>query len=531
LHVVTALALCATACRGDFTADDGTGTETGTGGGDTATADDGGDGGGTGSSGGSSGAGTGSTDGGAGTGSTGEPTTGGSSGSGSGSDTGGSSGTASGSGTGSDTTSSAAAVCGNDQVETGEDCDPPDDSLDCPYGDTECTVCNDTCQEVPGTPHYCGDGTEDDPEECDEGAGNSDVEPDACRENCLEASCGDGVQDTGEECDDGDDNSDSEADACRTNCVPASCGDGATDTGEECDDGNDTWGDTCHQCASRHYFVLSAPSTNSSGNTSVVRVTKRGDFQILAGPDPALDGIRELEVEPDGSTLYALQSNFSLVQQRIIIMDPADGSIDDEIALDQATLGYQSSPSAMALSLNGLLYVVVGESGANAHLISVNPSNKAITPIMSYGSSISLKDMTIDTDGVLFLTSGNEIHRLSPAYTQWTTWADAGDGLDSPYGITYDFSTDAVWVGNSRPSITAQIYEFPLSGPSGLYAEILGYNQPQLRGLLIDDDDIPLAPLGSPDLIVRVADDGTSDIVWDSDEGVDYPTDIKVVVL
>lgn len=483
LHLVPALALCAAACRGEYAADDGTGTETGTDGDGTASGDDGG-----------------------GTDDTGDQT-------------------------GGDGTSGDEPACGDGNVDPGEECDPPSADPACPYGETSCTLCDATCHEVPGEVAYCGDGTVNGPEDCDDGPANSDTEPDACRTTCVDAGCGDGVLDTGETCDDGDDNSDSEADACRTTCVPASCGDETVDTGEECDDGNETWGDTCHQCASRHYFVLSSPSTNSTGNTSLVRVTKRGDFQVLAGPDPALDGIRELEVEPDGSVLYALQSNFSLVQQRIIVMDPTDGSIDDEIALDEATLGYSPSPSAMALSLNGLIYVVVGQSGVDSHLVAVNPGTKSVTPIMSYGSSISLRDLTVDTDGNLFLTSGDEIHRLSPAYHTWTTWADAGDGLDTPFGITYDFVTDAVWVGNSRPSITAEIYSFPFAGPSGLYAEILGYNQPQLRGLLIDDDGAPLAPLGEHDLIVRVADDGTSTTVWDSTHGVDFPTDIKVVTL
>ncbi len=123
----------------------------------------------------------------------------------------------------------------------------------------------------------CGDGTVDTTEECDNGANNSDTEPDACRTSCENPSCGDGVTDTGEGCDDGnadngdacldtcvsttcgdgviqadvedcDDgsvNSDTAADACRTNCIEAFCGDGVVDSGEECDDGNATDGDGC----------------------------------------------------------------------------------------------------------------------------------------------------------------------------------------------------------------------------------------------------------------------------------------------
>jgi hypothetical protein len=43
-------------------------------------------------------------------------------------------------------------------------------------------------------------------EECDDGAANSDTQPDACRTSCRLPFCGDLVVDTGEDCDppDGD---------------------------------------------------------------------------------------------------------------------------------------------------------------------------------------------------------------------------------------------------------------------------------------------------------------------------------------
>lgn len=61
----------------------------------------------------------------------------------------------------------------------------------------------------------CGDGVVQEPEECDDGAGNSDVTADACREDCTLPRCGDGVVDSGEPCDDGNgvDN-----DACSNGC-------------------------------------------------------------------------------------------------------------------------------------------------------------------------------------------------------------------------------------------------------------------------------------------------------------------------
>src|SRR5262249_42970281 len=53
----------------------------------------------------------------------------------------------------------------------------------------------------------CGDGNVDEGEECDDGPNNDDEEPNACRTDCTRARCGDGVVDDAppalEDCDDG----------------------------------------------------------------------------------------------------------------------------------------------------------------------------------------------------------------------------------------------------------------------------------------------------------------------------------------
>ncbi|GEM_PF-1571820 len=96
----------------------------------------------------------------------------------------------------------------------------------------------------------CGDGKLEGVEECDDGANNSDVGPNACRTNCILPRCGDGVTDRNEQCDDGWKNSDEIPGACRTNCKMAYCGDEVLDIsqGEMCDDGNNDAYDGCHQC-------------------------------------------------------------------------------------------------------------------------------------------------------------------------------------------------------------------------------------------------------------------------------------------
>jgi len=108
----------------------------------------------------------------------------------------------------------------------------------------------------------CGNGELETGEQCDDGAQNSDTLPDACRTDCRLAYCGDRILDAGEGCDDGPSNSDFLPGACRSDCQPFGCGDGVADPGETCDDGNATAGDGCSdQCATEdHWQCSGAPS-------------------------------------------------------------------------------------------------------------------------------------------------------------------------------------------------------------------------------------------------------------------------------
>ena len=89
------------------------------------------------------------------------------------------------------------AVCGNGAVETGEACDDMNTMTEaCAYGLMSCTVCSATCQSVPGSTSFCGDGILNGPEECDGTAG--------CLADCTSPDpiCGNGAVETGEGCDD-----------------------------------------------------------------------------------------------------------------------------------------------------------------------------------------------------------------------------------------------------------------------------------------------------------------------------------------
>ena len=120
--------------------------------------------------------------------------------------------------------------CGDGTLDSDEACDDGN-NID---GDR----CDASCAIEP----YCGDGVADSNEECDDG---NNMDGDRCDANCeIESYCGDGILDSGEECDDGNNVG---YDSCDANCeIEPYCGDGVVDVGEECDDGNNRDGDGCN---------------------------------------------------------------------------------------------------------------------------------------------------------------------------------------------------------------------------------------------------------------------------------------------
>ena len=104
--------------------------------------------------------------------------------------------------------------CGNGTLDAGEQCDDTNPAgFDRCLPDCTLPVCGngqyDRCEGAV-TIEQCTNI-----EQCDDGAGNSDVLPGACRTNCLRAHCGDGVVDAGEQCDDG---GNGPGDGCDASC-------------------------------------------------------------------------------------------------------------------------------------------------------------------------------------------------------------------------------------------------------------------------------------------------------------------------
>lgn len=80
---------------------------------------------------------------------------------------------------------------------------------------------------------FCGDGTQDGDEDCDDG---NNLSCDGCDRDCTLPACGNGAVCDNEECDDGNNSS---FDGCSATCISEICGNGATNPGydEDCDAG------------------------------------------------------------------------------------------------------------------------------------------------------------------------------------------------------------------------------------------------------------------------------------------------------
>ncbi len=152
--------------------------------------------------------------------------------------------------------------CGDSNIDEGiETCDNgSNNNLACPYGETNCDVCNPMCLKQPGTTSYCGDGILDwrNDEVCDDGANNAEYGG-ICNTTCsgVPPKCGDGNIDEefGEVCDDMTNNGNYSSTApgyCSGDCKSFGgggyCGDGEINGYETCDSGamNGQYGGFCN---------------------------------------------------------------------------------------------------------------------------------------------------------------------------------------------------------------------------------------------------------------------------------------------
>lgn len=204
------------------------------------------------------------------------------------------------------------------------------------------TVADDTSDDAPMP--FCGDGTVDVDEECDDGEANADNA--ACTAGCMVAVCGDGLVLEGTEvCDDGNDVDD---DGCTNACeLPADpmCGDGTVDPNEECDEGKDNGPDgTCLE------------DCTLAGVCGDGRVS--GGEQCDDGNDDNNDACTELCAPPTCGDGFAQTVNSELC-------DDGDDQEGDECNADCTTAGLWTDTFNGAADNNDSVYGVAADSNGN----------------------------------------------------------------------------------------------------------------------------------------------------------------------
>ncbi|MBL8617593.1 MAG: thrombospondin type 3 repeat-containing protein [Deltaproteobacteria bacterium] len=123
------------------------------------------------------------------------------------------------------------------------------------------------------------------------------------------AGCGDGVVEGAEQCDDGAGNSDTRPDACRTSCALPTCGDAVIDSGERCDDGGRLGGDACRPDCSPAAGALEAEPNDSpaTATPTIAGLTEgaltEGDVDCLVIEAPACAAVRAAQTEGCGANL------------------------------------------------------------------------------------------------------------------------------------------------------------------------------------------------------------------------------------
>lgn len=220
-------------------------------------------------------------------------------------------------------------VCGNDVIETGEDCDwtgvgpgvhgcragiPCGDGLLDP--DEECDDGNnfsgDGCSGDCRIEGVCGDGYVDFGEECDGSDPAAGIE---CDGSCVMVrGCGDGFLDPGEGCDDGNTLSgDGCDDLCEMENSSPQCGNGVLEQGEECDDATPGRYDGCHQCRTEQVLYVFALSVEPAGAGWDFLDGRGRVGQWDCRVDNRIGGIEELRVALSLALDYGIDSGYSLM--------------------------------------------------------------------------------------------------------------------------------------------------------------------------------------------------------------------------
>ncbi len=404
-----------------------------------------------------------------------------------------------------------AASCGDGFVHAGiEACD--DGVNDGAYGG-----CDVGCASLAP---YCGDGTPNGGELCDDGNASDN---DACLSSCEPATCGDGFVYFGqEECDDGDA---SNTDACLTSCVQASCGDGFIWAGTEvCDDQNLDNDDGCNNACSDPGALLWTQTYNGADDLNDFGVdvaTDSEDNIIVIGDESFQSGIvtwwehiwiRKYDAE--GNTQWSATMSGDATAYDIAT-DPDDNVIalgtvwlppgQSNLRLrkydpDGGTLWtiteLSGIPSALAVDASGNIYMG-GRINGSAWLRKYDGDGALLweeTFDGTFDATDEINDVATDAAGNVIVVGRTAV--AQDDYSAWVRKYNAAGGvvwsatMASPE--EYDAATEVAVDSAGNVYVTADVNDEQRlqkysSGGAALWT--IAQSSPTIRGLAVDPSD------------------------------------------
>ncbi|MDD5163464.1 MAG: hypothetical protein PHD95_04620 [Candidatus ainarchaeum sp.] len=322
------------------------------------------------------------------------------------------------------------AVCGNETIETGEICDPPENTQTCTTseGYTGTQACNSTCTGWNSctSTQYCGDGQLNGTEACDGSNLNS--------QTCVTQGFTGGTLDCNANCT-----------FNTSQCTVPTCGDGIINGTEQCD-GSNLNGQTCQSLG---YSGGTLTCTGCSYNTSQCTAPS---FTMPIGIPNATFGLNEQAPAYNQST-----SNHYYVDKSSPSCNDSGNSGRGSPATPRCTIPTNTLSAGSLVEIHGGPY-----TGTN---INLSGNGSAVSPVFIRGASSSAKPVFRPTYSVI--VSGSYIILENIDLDGWSAESnDTGISLDSVHHIALrnlevhngpDATTSAISLGGTSGQPTHDI--------------------------------------------------------------------------
>jgi hypothetical protein len=268
------------------------------------------------------------------------------------------------------------------------------------------------------------------------------------------------------------------------------------------------------------FFVLNSPSTESLGSDSILTFDSFGHSSVFFSASHNLLGLDDIACSLTGPhRIVVSHNNFSQNISELLELN-GSGHIVHRIPFGTA----DGAGIALAFDDAGNFYA--------AQNTSVFKNGVLFTNLLPGGSEMG--KMVADRKGRLYITQPitSNVVRVD-ALGNVTVFADATQGVNSPYGLAVD-GEDNIYVANNPPSLPASIQKFDPSGVASSFAAGISF-QPNIRGMTFDlephgrvnerDRDLYVA-LGAENQILKFDATGHSSLFADASAGLSFPVSI-----